>query len=271
MGASAPAVDLKAAQTVATTAARAAGAIQRAAFGGAFAVEKKGLIDLITEVDTACETTVVKALTEAFPEHGLLGEEGSSREGAVDARWIIDPLDGTTNFAHGFPFFCVSIGLEVAGVPTLGVVYAPILDELFVAVRGQGATRNGTAIGVSTTDTLIASMLCTGFPYHVNTGGDDNLIHFGNFTRRAQASRRTGSAALDLCYVAMGRFDGFWEAHLKPWDVAAGVVVVAEGGGTVSRYDGSPHRLDGAQVLASNGKIHPAMMDVLAGKLDGEG
>lgn len=254
---------LAACRAVAIDLARRAGAIQREAYGRKVAVRMKGTIDLVTEVDQACEELVVKGLTEHFPEHGILAEEGGGHAADHPCEWIVDPLDGTTNFAHKFPFFCVSIGLVVAGTPTLGVVYAPMLDELFVARKGAGVTLNGTPVAVSETDALVRSMLVTGFAYNVHQAADDNLDHFADFTRRARATRRTGSAALDLCYVACGRFDGFWEMGLKPWDVAAGVLAVTEAGGRVSRFDGLPHTLDGAQVVASNGRIHQAMVDTL--------
>jgi len=265
-------VNLELALNVAVSAARAAGAIQRAGFYSRdVGVIRKGAIDLLTEVDTACEAAVVKTIGAAFPEHRILAEEGGEMGGgpggenraASPSRWIIDPLDGTTNFAHRFPFFCVSIALEVAGEVQLGVVHAPMLDELFVARHGHGATLNGTPLAVSGVDKLVDAMLTTGFAYNVHSARRDNLDNFAAFTRRAQATRRTGSAALDLSCVAAGRFDGFWELNLKPWDTAAGALMVREAGGTLSRFDGSPHTLDGDETLASNGRIHAAMVAVL--------
>jgi len=251
------------ARDVAVNAAKAAGELQRDGYGRTLKIEMKGTIDLVTEVDQACEELIVAELKRHFPDHQILAEEGGKSGANHPCRWIIDPLDGTTNYAHRFPFFCVSIGLEVAGIPTLGVVYAPMFDELFVSIRGQGVTLNGKPIAVSGTDKLVGAMLTTGFAYDVHRAENDNLDHFADFTRQVQATRRTGSAALDLSYVACGRFDGFWEMGLKPWDVAAGMLAVTEAGGQVSRFDGSPHQLDGRQIVASNGIIHQAMVDVL--------
>ena len=263
-------VDMAAALKVAVAAAKDAGAIQREAYDREVKVERKGTIDLLTEVDTACETSVVTALKKTFPDHRILAEEGG--EMGADAhpcQWVIDPLDGTTNFAHRFPFFCVSIGLEIAGEPTLGVVFAPMLGaagngELFVAEKGRGATLNGVPLCVSTVDALVDSMLVTGFAYDVHRARRNNLDHFSDFTRMAQATRRTGSAALDLSYVATGRFDGFWELNLKAWDTIAGRLMVTEAGGQVSRFDGSNHSIYDNEILATNGHIHQPMVDVLA-------
>lgn len=257
-------VDLKEARELAIAAARTAGDIQRKAYDQEVPVRLKGAIDLVTDVDLACERTVVGALKGRFPEHRIVAEEGSGQGGDHPCRWVIDPLDATTNFAHRYPFFCVSIGLEVAGVPTLGVVYAPMLDELFVAERGRGATLNGRRLRVSPADALIHSLLVTGFAYDVHHAERDNLDNFAAFTRTARATRRTGCAALDLAYVAAGRFDGFWELGLKAWDMAAGVLLVTEAGGRVSRFDGGPHSIDLPEIVASNGRIHDAMIEVLA-------
>jgi myo-inositol-1(or 4)-monophosphatase len=256
--------DLAAARETAVAAARGAGQIQRKGFGGPLNVRMKGAIDLVTEVDLACERHVVDTIRARFPDHAVLAEEGGATDGASDRRWVIDPLDGTTNFAHRFPFFCVSIALEAAGEPALGVVYAPMLDELFVAERGRGATLNGAPLAVSGADALVRALLVTGFAYDVHHAANDNLDHFAAFTRRAQATRRTGCAALDLSYVAAGRFDGFWELGLKPWDMAAGSLMVTEAGGRVTRFDGSPHRITDKEILASNGRLHAAMIEVLA-------
>jgi myo-inositol-1(or 4)-monophosphatase len=257
-------VDLDEAYDVAVAAARTAGEIQRKQYGRDLAVRMKGKIDVVTEVDVACERAVVAALSGRFPEHRILAEEETDRGGDHPCRWVIDPLDATVNFAHGLPFFCVSIGLEVAGERTLGVVYGPMQDELFVARRGGGATLNGRPLAVSRTGELVESLLVTGFAYNVHEAERDNLDNFAAFTRAARATRRTGCAALDLCYVAAGRFDGFWELGLKAWDVAAGSLMVTEAGGRVTRFDGAPHDLDAPEILATNGRIHDAMVDVLA-------
>lgn len=256
-------VDLKEAREVAIAAARTAGEIQRKHYGTAPGLRLKGRINLVTDVDLACERAVVDALLGRFPSHRILAEEEGGGGGEHPCRWIIDPLDATTNFAHGLPFFCVSIGLEVAGERALGVVYGPMQDELFVAERGRGATLNGRPLSVTGTDDLVASLLVTGFAYNLAEAEDDNLGHFTDFTRKARATRRTGCAALDLCYVAAGRFDGFWELGLRPWDMAAGVLAIEEAGGRVSRFDGSPFDLDVPEIVASNGRIHDAMVDVL--------
>ncbi|MFQ5509535.1 MAG: inositol monophosphatase family protein [Leptospirillia bacterium] len=262
-----PAFNLTAAREVAVAAARCAGGIQRDGYHREVKVTHKGDIDLLTEIDTACERTVVEAILSAFPGHRILAEEGGEL-GADESpfRWVIDPLDGTTNYAHRFPFFCVSIGLEMDGEVALGVVFAPMMGpegELFIAERGRGASLNGKPISVSGTSELMQSMLVTGFAYNVHSAARDNLDHFADVTRTVQATRRTGSAALDLCYVAAGRTDGFWELNLKPWDVAAGRFILSEAGGAVSRFDGSPHALDDDEILATNGRIHQPMIELL--------
>jgi myo-inositol-1(or 4)-monophosphatase len=192
----------------------------------------------------------------------LAEESGASAEGQSEWRWIIDPLDGTTNYAHGYPCFCVSIALEQAGTLELGVIYDPLREELFAARRGDGATLNGRPIRVSEVSEMNRAMLCTGFPYNVRER-DDFARHFSNFIMRAQAVRRDGSAALDLAYVACGRFDGFWEEGLRPWDVAAGVLLIQEAGGRSSHYDGAPFDIYTPPIIASNGLIHEEMMSIL--------
>jgi myo-inositol-1(or 4)-monophosphatase len=208
---------------------------------------------------------VCARLGEAFPSHSILGEEGGARVGSDPRfRWIVDPLDGTTNYAHGFPFFCVSIGFEVEGALMLGVVYAPCLGELFVARRGAGATLNGRPIQVSDTRQLPQALLATGFPYD-QALFPRALRSFEALSLRSQAVRRAGSAALDLCYVACGRLDGYWEHHVKPWDLAAGALLVTEAGGEISRVDGSAFSVDGGEVLASNAALHAPLIQALAG------
>jgi myo-inositol-1(or 4)-monophosphatase len=245
--------------------ARAAGDVLMEHFGRALDVRKKGAIDLVTQADLAAEAVVLARLQAAFPEHGFLLEETGARAGSGDCTWVIDPLDGTTNFVHGYPPFCVSVGLMRGEEPVLGVVYAPALGEEFWAVRGGGAWRNGAPVRVSTRDSLRESMLATGFPYDVQTAADDVVPLFAAFLRRAQAIRRDGSAALDLCYVAMGRFDGFWERRLRPWDTAAGAAILAEAGGRLSRFDGGPFSIHVPEVVASNGRIHAEMLAVTGG------
>jgi myo-inositol-1(or 4)-monophosphatase len=228
-------------------------------------VRHKGLVDIVTDVDLQAEHEVCTRLVSAFPTHSILAEEGGARDGSDSRyRWIVDPLDGTTNYAHGFPFFCVSIGLEVDGRLTLGVVYSPSLDELFVAEAGRGATLNDRPIHVSQTDELGQALLATGFPY-ARAEFPRALRSFEVMSLQSQAVRRAGSAALDLCYVACGRLDGYWEHAVSPWDVAGGALIVLEAGGVVTRTDGSPFSVEDGQVLASNGRVHQPMAAALAG------
>jgi myo-inositol-1(or 4)-monophosphatase len=244
--------------------AREAGELQRQRFGEPRQIQtKSSAIDLVTDVDRACDALVRQRVRAAFPGDGLLTEEAAEQPGASGWRWIVDPLDGTTNYAHGFPHFAISIAVERAGQVELGTIYDPIRDELFHALRGGGAFRNGGPVRVSVADQLQSSLLATGFPYDVHARSD-NLEYFGRFIRRAQAVRRAGSAALDLAYVACGRFDGFWELSLHPWDVAAGLLMIEEAGGRHTDFDGGVTPPAGTRVLASNGRIHRAMVEVLA-------
>jgi len=242
---------------------REAGRYLRQNLGRRVEASYKGAVDLVTPFDLGAQEIVVGRLAEAFPGHGFLAEEGLARPGASDCRWIIDPLDGTTNFAHGLPIFSVSAALECAGRLVLGLVYDPMRDELFRAEAGGGAVLNGTPIRVSTVPELGRSLLATGFPYDVRSSAVNNLDHWGRFIVRAQAIRRCGSAALDLCYVACGRFDGFWELKLKPWDVAAGALMVGEAGGRLSDFEGRPFALDAPGLVATNGRIHEPIIEVL--------
>jgi myo-inositol-1(or 4)-monophosphatase len=223
----------------------------------------KGAIDLVTNFDNRAKAMIFSRLKESFPDHGFLAEEGLNHGERQEFRWIIDPLDGTTNYAHGVPIFCVSIGLEFQGKIILGVVYDPMQDELYHALAGEGAYCNGKDIHVSSEPELGRSLLATGFPYDVRVSPVNNAVHFNNFLTRAQAIRRCGSAALDLCYVARGRFDGFWELKLHPWDVAAGGLIVREAGGRLSDFDGREFDIYKPEALATNGLIHERMMQVL--------
>jgi myo-inositol-1(or 4)-monophosphatase len=228
-------------------------------------VSNKGDIDLVTEADLAAEKLIIERIKSHYPRHAILAEESGASaelEGKSDWKWIIDPLDGTTNYAHGYPCFCVSIAVEHAGVIELGVVYDPTRDEMFAAERGQGATLNERPMRVSVVAELNSAMLCTGFPYNVRER-PDFARDFINFTMNAQAVRRDGSAALDLAYLACGRFDGFWEDGLNPWDVAAGVLLIEEAGGRVTDYRGAPLDIYTPKVLATNGRVHDAMMRLL--------
>jgi len=250
--------------SVAVEAARSAGKLLREELGGTRRIHHKGIINIVTEMDQRSEALIIGRLLEAFPDHAVLAEEGGVTVGRSEYRWHIDPLDGTTNYAHGLPLFAVSIALERAGVVELGVAYDPNLDECFVAERGKGATLNGEPIQVSNCTTLDQSLLVTGFPYDIRTTTETNLPEYATLSLRAQAVRRLGSAVLDLCYVACGRLDGFWELALGPWDMAAGGLIVLEAGGRVTNVLGGPWRLQGPGVLASNGHIHEAVLEGLA-------
>jgi len=210
------------------------------------------------------EKQVLDLIKKTFPSHSILSEEaGRSTPTDSGPTWIIDPLDGTTNYAHGYSRFCVSIGVELEDETVVGVVYDPLLDELYSAVRGEGATRNGRAIAVTREDKLDQAMLATGFAYDIHRAVDDNINHFASFAKAARALRRDGSAALDLCYVACGRFDGFWELKLHPWDVAAGILIVEEAGGRTSDFSGTNSCRSGRKIVASNSHIHEAMLEIL--------
>ena len=243
-----------------------AGAIQMARRGTGFRVDKKSTIDLVTEVDLECERMCRALVAERFPEHEVLGEELSLDLDAPPSsrfRWVYDPLDGTTNYAHGLPIFCSSLALEIDGRGEAAAVFDPSRGELFTAERGVGAFLNGDRLTTSTTGGLIDALLVTGFPYDVHKQSADLVQLFGAFLSKARAVRRLGSAALDLCYVAAGRFDGFWEQHLKPWDVAAGALIVTEAGGAITGMDGSPFDAHAAHLVASNGPLHARLLDVI--------
>jgi myo-inositol-1(or 4)-monophosphatase len=244
-----------------------AGDIQRARRESGFRVDKKGSIDLVTEVDLECERMCRAILAERFPDHDVLGEELSAdgTSGLRSAyRWVYDPLDGTTNYAHGLPIYCSSLALEIEGRAAVAAIYDPSRQELFTAEQGQGAFLNGVRLQVSATGRLIDALLVTGFPYDVHLQSEDLVGLFGAFLSTARAVRRLGSAALDLCYVAAGRFDGFWEQHLKPWDVAAGALIVREAGGTITGMDGGPFSAYVPHVVASNGVVHAETLNVIA-------
>ena len=248
---------------VAVEAAQAAGRILKERADSIGAIQYKSEIDPVTEIDLLCEQEVIRRIQNAFPGHAFLAEESGATEGDADHLWIIDPLDGTVNYAHGYPCYCVSIGYQRKGEVVAGAVYNPCLDELFVAEKGQGATLNGKPIAVSTTTDLKQSLLATGFPYDISESPDNNLDNFKKFITECQAIRRPGSAAMDLCYTAMGRFEGYWEMKLHPWDYAAGWLMIEEAGGQVTRFGGSSFKMGDRSILASNGHIHQAMVDVL--------
>ena len=246
-----------------------AGAIQRAHFGTDVEVDKKGVIDLVTQVDLEVERWFRGMIRERFPSHAVLAEELDDPSGGPDSPrhcWVFDPIDGTVNYAHGLPIFCASLALEIDGVPSVAAVYDPLREELFTAERGAGARLNGAPLRVSATPTLVDAMLCTGFPYDVHETVDEVIGLFGAFVAEARAVRRLGSAALDLCYVAAGRFDGFWEQRLHPWDMAAGALLVTEAGGRISTMDGAPFDSREGSVVATNGLLHEAMLTTIAGR-----
>jgi myo-inositol-1(or 4)-monophosphatase len=250
--------------SVATTAARQGGAILVECTRVGFRIEHKQTINLVTNADHQAEQRIIDVIHSAFPTHSVLAEErGLTELSPSRYKWVIDPLDGTTNFAHGFPAYCVSIGVEYDGRGVMGVVYDPTRDELFTAQIGHGAYLNGIPISVSAMDHLDQALLVTGFAYNIRETSNNNLNHFARFALKVQGLRRTGTAALDLCYVAAGRFDGFWEVALNPWDMAAGVVILREAGGRVTDFSGNPHSIYGQELVASNGPLHQAMLDLL--------
>ena len=251
--------------TAAITFAREAGDIVRQGFGSVQRLDFKGAVNPVTETDTAAETLILSRLRTAFPDHAILGEEtGGSPWDVPGPIWLVDPLDGTNNFAHGFPHFCVSIGMMIDGKLHVGEVYDPLRDELFAAERGHGATLNDRPIHVTSVERLAEAFLATGFGYNRRVAADNNTRRLDDFLRRSQGVRRAGSAALDMAYVACGRFDGYWESYLSPWDLAAGVLLVQEAGGRCTDYIGGRARLfSGQEVLVNNGLIHNEMLRVL--------
>jgi myo-inositol-1(or 4)-monophosphatase len=246
-----------------------AGAIQKDRYETELQIDtKSATIDLVTEVDRACEALIVEGIRTARAGDAILAEEGHGEdEQGAEIRWIIDPLDGTTNFAHGFPRFCVSIGIEQAGQRVIGVVYDPLLDERFEAVRGEGAWLGSRRLRVSREPDLGRALVATGFAYDVHRSDDDNLESFANVVKTARGIRRDGSAALDLCYVAAGRLDAYWELKLHPWDVAAGFLIVEEAGGRISDFKNGPADRSGHEVVATNGMVHdPLLAQLVPGK-----
>ena len=225
-------------------------------------VAKKSDLSLVTATDTAAEKIVIDIIHEDFPDHAILSEECLAKGESIH-RWIIDPIDGTTNFAHTYPVACVSIAYEKEGVVEVGGVYDPFRDELFFSVRGQGSTLNGETISVSAIETLEESLVCTGFPYNRREDPMSYLNPMHDFIMKAHGIRRSGSAALDLCWIACGRLDGYWEPVLNPWDCAAAGLIAQEAGGTITNFAGDPYHINGIQALASNGKIHAEMLEVL--------
>jgi myo-inositol-1(or 4)-monophosphatase len=247
-------------------AALAAGAVMRRNYSKPHQVTMKGVIDPVTETDYECQEIIIGMISQAFPDHGFLAEEKGG-EGGVGApsgyRWIIDPLDGTVNFAHGFPLFCVSIACEADGILKYGVIYEPLRDELFEASRGAGASLNGRPIRVSETARLTQALVATGFPYDIRERVPETMGRLGRMLAHTQGARRGGSAALDLGYVACGRVDGFYEENLKPWDTAAGCLIVTEAGGKITTFDGGDYDLYSPNILASNGMLHQGLSGLI--------
>jgi myo-inositol-1(or 4)-monophosphatase len=250
--------------TTAIEAVVRAGDVMMSRFGSDFRIDKKGTIDLVTEVDVAIERAFRGTIAERFPGHEVLGEEfGGAALVPAGPCWVFDPIDGTTNFAHGLPIFCSSIALEIAGVAEVAAVYDPTRRELFTAERRGGAFLNGRPLSVSSASDLVEALLVTGFPYDVHGRVDEIVGLFGAFVGRARAVRRLGSAALDLCYVAASRLDGFWENDLKPWDIAGGSLIVEEAGGRVTDVFGGPFTSRSGSVLATNALLHESMLEVV--------
>lgn len=250
--------------TTAVEAVTRAGQMMLARVGHDVRIDKKGTIDLVTEVDIEVERMFRALIAERFPTHAVLGEEFGGAAGAVAGPcWVFDPIDGTTNFAHGLPIFCSSLAFEIDGEAQVAAVFDPSRQELFTAERGGGAQLNGRPIRVSQAEAMVDAMLVTGFPYDVHERVDEIVGLFAAFVGKARAVRRLGSAAIDLCYVASGRLDGFWESDLKPWDIAGGALIVQEAGGRITNYDGGPFTSRGRQVLASNATLHDQMLAIV--------
>lgn len=239
--------------------AREAGLLLMGHFRRRVKIEYKGSADLVTIADRESEALILSRIREDFPSHDVLGEEGTRIETGSDYKWYVDPLDGTTNFAHGYPVFCVSLGVEFQGQRVAGVIYDPTRDEMFSASKGSGSQLNGEPIHVSATPKLAESLIGTGFPSH-KRHKNPNIYFYHHLTLRSHGVRRAGSAALDLCNVAAGRYEGFWEFNLNPWDTAAGVLIVEEAGGRVTNFSGGPFQIDSRETLASNGLIHDELM-----------
>lgn len=244
---------------------REAGEIIRDGFGKNFSIEfKTNSSNLVTEIDKKSEEAIIDFIKKEFPGHNILAEESGAQKFDSEYTWVIDPLDGTTNFAHGFPVFAVSIGVVKNDEIICGVVYDVMMDQLFTGEKGGGAFCNDTKMKVSSNENLAHGFLVTGFPYNINENPDYAIEHFINFIRSSRAVRRLGSAAIDMCYVAKGVYDGFWEVALNPWDVCAAMLMVEEAGGKVTNFKGEGISIYSKQILASNGKIHPSMMEILS-------
>lgn len=244
--------------------AQAAGDLLAANLGGARTVELKGAINLVTEMDKRAEDLIVTALVKEFSDFAIIAEEGTSKQSATGFAWYIDPLDGTTNYAHGLPVFCVSMGLWHYDQPVCGIVYHPMAGEMFTAVSGSGAYLGDSLLRVSQTQSLDQAILATGFPYDIRDSEFDNLDHFARFAKSARAIRRMGAAALDLAWTAAGRFDGFWEMKLSPWDFAAATILCAEAGAVITDFTGRPFTLSRGQAVAANPVLHPQLLAIIS-------
>ncbi len=256
-------MDLDRVKQVGISAAYKGAEVLQSYFGNITRVNKKGAIDLVTEADLRSEEKVVSTIRAAFPDHTILAEESGLKEGTPGYSWLVDPLDGTTNFAHQVPIFCISIAFAAGDNTRVGIVLNPINGELFTATRDGGAQCNGKPIQVSSTTLISESLLVTGFPYNLREIFDQIVTRYASCLRAAQGIRRLGSAAIDLCYVACGRFEGFWEQNLKPWDTAAGSLIVAEAGGRVTDFSNQSFQVDAKEILATNGQIHDEMLSLL--------
>ena len=255
-------MNLERVKMIGIAAAHRGGEILRSYFGRISEINKKGDIDLFTEADTESEKVIIETIQTKFPDHAILAEESGLNERESECQWIIDPLDGTTNFAHKLDLFSISIAFALSGETVFSVVLSPVTRELFTAIKGKGATLNGRPVKVSNSLTVSESLLVTGFPYNYN---DFNslLIRFSNCLKSSQGVRRLGSAAIDLCFVACGRFDGFWEQNLKPWDTAAGELIAREAGAVITDFSNKSFTIDKKEILATNGKIHKEMLSLL--------
>ena len=256
-------MDLAPHKQVAVAAAYQAAEKLRLRFGNISRVRKKDAVEIVTEADTEAEKEIIAVIGAKFPDHSILSEESGQRDGTADFRWIIDPLDGTVNFAHQVPIFSISIALTHRNETVLGVVLNPVDGELYTALSGRGACLNDHPIRVSTVTTVADSLLVTGFPYHIQEVFEPIMARYGNCLKTSQAVRRLGSAALDICYVACGRFEGFWEQYLKPWDTAAAALIAAEAGATVTTFSNQPFRLEDQEILVTNGHIQDEMIQLL--------
>ena len=256
-------MDLAHAKRVGIEAAYAGAQVLRDRFGNVSQINKKGPFDLLTEADTASENQILGTIRKAFPDHTILAEESGANKGTAEFQWLIDPLDGTTNYAHQLPFFSIAIALAVRDEIVLGLVLNPMDGELFSAISGRGAELNGKPINVSSTPSVFESLLVTGFPYDVDEIIEPVMNRFSIFQQASQGVRRLGSAALDICYVACGRFDGFWEQNLKPWDKAAAAIIATEAGAEITNFSNQPFAINQKEILVTNGKIHQEMLGLL--------